>query len=116
MIAVMKQSQAVSAETMAGVYEAVKTPHKHGVVLRGEPGDLVDCANVFRMDGTWWMVYVCHRRGIGYETMLARSDDLLAWETVGVILPFAGESREAAKPQAAGGPIDLPASAEGVSA
>jgi predicted GH43/DUF377 family glycosyl hydrolase len=86
---------------MTKIYDVVETPFKHGVVIRGGPDELVDCPNVFRMNGRWWMMYVCHRRKIGYETSIAASDDLLEWESLGNILPFAGSGWDAW--QAAGG-------------
>lgn len=82
----------VSAATMQQIYDEVKTPHKYGVVLRGEPGELVDCPNVFRHAGRWYMMYVAIKDNVGYQTYLARSDDLLHWEKLGRILthPRAG--------------------------
>lgn len=79
---------AVSKERMQQIYDEVKTPYKYGVVLKGEPGELVDCASVFRRDGHWFMVYVANHDEVGYETCLARSDDLLHWEKRGKILSF----------------------------
>lgn len=82
----------VSAATMQQIYDEVKTPHKYGVVLKGETGELVDCPNVFRHGGRWYMMYVAIRDNVGYQTYLARSDDLLHWEKLGRILthPRAG--------------------------
>lgn len=85
----------VGAETMQRVYDEVKTPFKYGVVLRGETGELVDCPNVFRHGGRWFMVYVSNRDRVGYQTCLARSDDLLHWEKLGVVLPFRREGWDA---------------------
>jgi predicted GH43/DUF377 family glycosyl hydrolase len=81
-------AQPVDAETLQRIYDEVKTPFKYGVVLKGEENELVDCPNVFRRDGRWYMVYVANRDKVGYETFLARSDDLLHWEKLGAILPF----------------------------
>ena len=61
---------------MRGVYEAVKTPYKYGVVLRPGEGESVDCPNVFRHGGRWYMLHVGIRNEIGYETRLAVSDNL----------------------------------------
>lgn len=85
----------VSAEAMQQVYETVKTPFKYGVVLKGEPGELLDCPNVFRHDGRWYMLYVANRDKVGYQTYLARSDDLLHWEKLGCVLPFRREGWDA---------------------
>lgn len=79
----------VSAEAMQRIYDEVKTPHKYGIVLRGAPGELVDCPSVFRHGDHWYMMYVAAHDKAGYETHLARSDDLLHWEKLGAILPFA---------------------------
>ncbi|WP_221032737.1 hypothetical protein [Actomonas aquatica] len=85
----------VSPATMAEIYEEVKTPHKYGIVLRGEAGELVDCANVFRHEGRWYMMFVASQNNQGYETHLAVSDDLLHWERLGKILPFTREGWDA---------------------
>jgi hypothetical protein len=65
----------VSDEVMRSVFEETKTPFKYGVILRGEQGKPVDCPSVFRHASAWHMVYVCMNT-VGYETHLARSDDL----------------------------------------
>ncbi len=78
----------IDAATMQRIYDEVKTPYKYGIVLPREPGELVDCPNVFRHGGHWFMVFVSNRDKVGYQTCLARSDDLLHWERLGAILPF----------------------------
>jgi predicted GH43/DUF377 family glycosyl hydrolase len=88
-------ARAVSGTDMTRIYEEVKTPWKYGVVLRGAENELVDGPKVFRRDGRWHMIYVSFRDKIGYETHLARSDDLLHWEKLGRILPFRGEGWDA---------------------
>ena len=65
----------ISAERMKQVYEEVKTPYKYGVVIRGEKHKLVDCPNVFRYENKWYMMYVSMNK-VGYETLLAESDDM----------------------------------------
>ena len=55
--------------------------------MRGDDGKAVDCPSVFRHGDRWYMVYIC-MNDVGYETHLARSDDLLHWKTLGTILPF----------------------------
>ena len=37
-----------SQETMQAVYEKVKTPHKYGILIKGEGGRKVDCPSVVR--------------------------------------------------------------------
>lgn len=84
----------VSAEKMQAVYEEVKTPFKYGVVIRGEDKKLVDCPNVFRHEGKWYMMYVCMNK-VGYETLLAESDDLLNWKPLCNIMSFRKEGWDA---------------------
>jgi hypothetical protein len=81
------QPQSVSAEAMQGVFDEVKTPFKFGVVLKGEENKAVDCPSVFRFNDKWYMLYVCMNK-VGYETHLARSEDLLKWEPMGKVLSF----------------------------
>ena len=45
---------------------------RHLPVVVGEEGELVDCPNVFRHDGRWYMMYVANKDKVGYETYLAR--------------------------------------------
>jgi len=79
----------VPAGVMQQVYEEVKTPFKYGVVIKGATtNELVDCPSVFRKDGRWYMMYVASQNKTGYQTHLARSDDLLHWEKLGTILSF----------------------------
>jgi predicted GH43/DUF377 family glycosyl hydrolase len=92
----------VSASRLDDIHAALRTPHKYGVVLRGEPGELVDCPAVFRHGGRWFMLYVANRDNAGYQTCLATSDDLLTWRKLGAVLPFRGGGWDAW--QAAGGP------------
>ena|GEM_PF-854204 len=69
------------------IYEEVKTPYKYGIVLRPPPRLKVDCPNVFRFGGRWYMVYVQFENDPeGYTTQLAVSDDLLHWQPLGTIL------------------------------
>ena len=77
----------VEPETMAKIFETVKTPYKYGVVLKPEAGKLIDCPNVFRMGETWYMVYIVFDKN-GYETLLATSKDLLRWKPQGKVLPY----------------------------
>ncbi|MBN1853170.1 MAG: hypothetical protein JW829_10620 [Pirellulales bacterium] len=73
---------------MERVYQEVKTPYKYGILIRPEKGWAVDCPNVFRYGGKWYMIYVAIQNNIGYETYLAESDDLLTWKQLGKALPF----------------------------
>ncbi|BET68328.1 hypothetical protein ASA1KI_32460 [Opitutales bacterium ASA1] len=85
----------VPDEVMQRVFDEVKTPYKYGVVVRGEENELVDCPNVFRREGTWYMLYAANRDKIGYQTFLARSDDLLTWEKLGPVLSFSKQGWDA---------------------
>ncbi len=84
----------VSQDVMAKVYEQVRTPYKYGLVIAPETNKRkFDCPTVFRVDDFWYMTYVCYNGsggtdGRGYETWLAKSDDLLHWETLGRILAY----------------------------
>lgn len=80
----------VDTNTLHQIFEEVKTPFKYGVVLKGEStNELVDCPSIFRSGEHWYMMYVAITNKIGYQTFLAKSDDLLHWEKLGKILPFA---------------------------
>jgi len=83
----------VSDREMQAVFEEVKTPHKYGLVLRPPPGCLVDCANVFRQDNRWWMIYVQLEPApkVGYTTQLAVSSNLLQWTLCGRTLDRGAE-------------------------
>jgi predicted GH43/DUF377 family glycosyl hydrolase len=80
---------------MQAIHDEVRTPFKYGVILPAEEGEMVDCPNVFRHDSRWYMMYVAIRDKVGYQTFLARSDDLLHWEKLGCILPFSKEGWDA---------------------
>jgi predicted GH43/DUF377 family glycosyl hydrolase len=78
----------VSPERMNQVYEAVKTPFKYGLIMvPPDNSKKIDCPGIFRKGGNWYMVYLIFD-GRGYETWLAKSDNLLEWTTLGKILSF----------------------------
>lgn len=78
----------VPAATMESIYEEIKTPYKYGIVLQHpDTNKMVDSPTVFREQDSWYMTYIVFD-GHGYETWLAKSDDLLHWETQGRILSF----------------------------
>lgn len=73
---------------MQNIYEEVKAPFKYGLVLvPNDKGKMVDSPSVFRHKNMWYMTYIVFD-GKGYETWLAKSNDLLTWETVGKIMSF----------------------------
>ena len=79
----------VDTITMKKIYEEVKTPYKYGVIIKSNSKeDLVDCVNIFRYKTHWYMIYVESKKSIGYQTLLARSEDLLSWEKMGTVLSF----------------------------
>lgn len=92
-----KVQTVVSQKEMRKIYEAARTPYKYGMVIApADNNHKIDCPTVFRENGTWYMTYVCYdgsngTNGRGYETWLAKSDDLLHWETLGRILVFGKE-------------------------
>jgi predicted GH43/DUF377 family glycosyl hydrolase len=93
-VAAKESAEAVSAEIMADIYETIKTPFKYGVVLKGEPGNMVDSPSVFRHGDKWYMTYIIFD-GRGYETALAESEDLLNWNKLGKILEFTDNTWDA---------------------
>lgn len=75
----------ISSARMLAVYEAVKTPYKYGMVLTPDAGEMFDSPSVFRHGNAWYMMFI-RFDGKGYETHLAKSDDLLSWKRRGRIL------------------------------
>jgi len=82
------QAQNVSEKRMNEVYEEIKTPYKYGLVLTPpDASKKMDCPSVFRKGKNWFMTYLVYD-GRGYETWLAKSDDLLHWEHMGKLMSF----------------------------
>jgi beta-xylosidase len=81
-------TNSISHDRMQAIYDEVKTPFKYGVVLEPPAGKKVDCPNVFRHGGKWYLIYVQleGEPAQGYTTQLAESDDLLHWKPLGTIL------------------------------
>lgn len=90
-----ERPRTVPAAEMQRLHDEVKTPFRYGVVLRGEEGEMLDCPSVFRHGGRWYMLHASIRHQAGYETHLARSDDLIHWERLGKLLPLRGEGWDA---------------------
>jgi predicted GH43/DUF377 family glycosyl hydrolase len=79
----------VEETTMEQIYDEIKTPYKYGVVLKGDGGnEMIDCPSIFRYGKHWYMMYVAITNKLGYQTFLARSDDLVHWTKLGKILSF----------------------------
>ena len=91
--------QAVPQKRMQEIYEASVTPYKYGLVVAPQSNkNKYDCPTVFRQGDGWYMTFVCYdgkdgTDGRGYETWLAKSDDLLHWQILGktLCLPPAGD-------------------------
>ena len=81
----------VTQNDLERVYHAMKTPKKLGFVLHDENAS-IDCCTVFRVSNEWRMLYSRYNATVpdehkGYETWMARSDDLIHWEPIGRVLP-----------------------------
>nr|MBP7471628.1 beta-galactosidase [Prevotella sp.] len=87
-------AQQVDEPVMQAVYDEVKTPFKYGMVVSPvDNGHKIDCPTVFQENGKWYMTFVVYNGkdgldGRGYETWLAKSDDLLNWNVSGRILSY----------------------------
>ena len=81
----------VSDSIMKRIYEEVKTPYKYGLVMVPPENKMIDSPSIFRYDNLWYMTYIVFD-GKGYETWLAKSDDLLSWNTLGRIMSFSENS------------------------
>jgi predicted GH43/DUF377 family glycosyl hydrolase len=78
----------VPDNVMQKLYDEVKTPYKYGLVMVPEDNSKkADCPSVFREGNKWYMTYLLFN-GRGYETWLAKSDDLLNWQPSGKLLSF----------------------------
>ena len=90
-------AQVADRALMQSIYEEVKSPYKYGMVVA--PQDTyhqIDCPTVYRENGVWYMTYVVYNGkggldGRGYETWMAKSDDLLHWTTLGRLLSYKDE-------------------------
>lgn len=93
----------VTQETMAKIYEEVRTPYKYGMAVAPATNNTkIDCPTVFRKDGKWYMTYLVYdgkggKDGRGYETWMAESDNLLDWTTKGRILSFRDNTWDASQ-------------------
>lgn len=86
---------AVLPAEMTEIYEKIKTPVKHGPVIKWEES-FTDSPTVFRKDGVFYMYFIAISKDCsvsGYETHLARSEDLLNWEYVGPVFRRDGLNR-----------------------
>lgn len=85
----------VEPEVMQKIYDEIKTPYKYGVVFKHpDATKMVDSPTIFRHHDRWLMSYIVYD-GQGYETLLAESEDLLEWESLGTILAFTKDTWDA---------------------
>ena len=88
--------EVVPEKVMQQIFEEVKTPFKYGLVLVPGEGKMVDSPSIFRYKKRWYMTYIVFD-GKGYETWLAKSNDLLNWETLGKIMSFTDNTWDASQ-------------------
>jgi predicted GH43/DUF377 family glycosyl hydrolase len=82
----------VPESRMKEVFEEIKTPYKYGLVLVPKSdSQKIDCPTIFRQGKWWYMSYILFD-GRGYETWLAKSADLLHWQTLGRLLSFSNDT------------------------
>lgn len=81
----------VPDNVMKKIYEEVKTPYKYGLILVPPKNKMIDSPSIFRHNSLWYMTYIVFD-GKGYETWLAKSDNLLKWTTLGRIMSFSENS------------------------
>ncbi len=82
------KNREVTMTDMESIYEKIKTPYKHGAVIKIDEY-FTDSPSVFYKDGLWYMYYITISKDVkvsGYETHLAKSEDLFTWENVGTVL------------------------------
>ena len=83
----------VQYEQNTELFADYRTPYKYNrpiLAPSGKPGTFdaigVDNMRIFRHKGRFYATYIGFD-GVGYQTALAVSDDLLNWEKLGVIFP-----------------------------
>jgi predicted GH43/DUF377 family glycosyl hydrolase len=83
-----KKLTTVTDKDMQDVFREIRTPYKYGVVIeQPDSTRLIDSPSIFYWNDSWFMTYIVFD-GKGYETWLAKSDDLFHWSTQGRILSF----------------------------
>ena len=77
---------------ISGKMQSLESPYKYSRLVlspSGKEGEYdsrsVDCPFVFHHQGVWWMTFVAFD-GVGYQTGLAKSENLVNWEKVGCVL------------------------------
>lgn len=77
----------VTASEMEQIYERIKTPVKLGAAVKWDEY-MTDSPTVFQKDGMFYMYFIAIAKDhsvSGYETHLAKSEDLIHWDYVGPI-------------------------------
>ena len=80
-------NQAVTETEMQAVYKKIATPCKLGAVIKWEDF-YTDSPTIFKKDGIFYMYFIAISKDCnisGYETHLAKSQDLINWEYCGAI-------------------------------
>jgi len=86
-------AQKVPQAVMEKTYNEIKTPFKYGlVVVPASDSQKIDCPSVFRKGKQWYMTYI-QFNGRGYETWLAKSNNLLQWKTLGRLMSFSDSAQ-----------------------
>ena len=97
-----EKSLQISNSEMEKLYNEIKTPYKYGlVVVPNRKQDLIDCPSIYREGKKWFMTYILFD-GVGYETHLAESHDLLNWIYLGKQLTASSTATEWDSKQKAG--------------
>lgn len=87
-MAIGQKDTVVPENIMQEIYQQVQTPYKYGlVIVPSDNSKKLDCPTVFRKGNSWYMTYLVFT-GRGYETWLAKSANLLDWQTTGKLLSF----------------------------
>jgi len=85
----------VTSFEMESIYEKLKTPVKIGAAVKWDDF-FTDSPTVFQQDGIFYMYFIAISKNSevsGYETHLAKSEDLIHWDYVGPILKRNDENR-----------------------
>ncbi len=91
----VQNKDAPTQEVLEKIYQEIKTPYKYGVVFKHpDSTKMIDSPTIFRHGGAWYMTYIVYD-GQGYETWLAKSDNLLKWETKGKLMSFTTDTWDA---------------------
>lgn len=77
----------ITDDEMLSIYNKIKTPIKKGAVLKWDD-DFTDSPTIFKKDDLFYMYFIAISKDCstsGYETHLAKSEDLLDWEYCGPV-------------------------------